>query len=49
MLKEVTQKTRSMDEREGYLRRNEQSGLGLEQERRQRRKSKEIIESLRRT
>ncbi|KAK1120220.1 hypothetical protein K0M31_012587 [Melipona bicolor] len=31
----------------GYLRRNELSGLGLDQERRQRRKSKEIIENLR--
>ncbi|KAK1137315.1 hypothetical protein K0M31_001827 [Melipona bicolor] len=37
-----------MEEREEYLRRNGLSGLGLDQERRQRRKSKEIIENLRR-
>ncbi|KOX74660.1 hypothetical protein WN51_13094, partial [Melipona quadrifasciata] len=45
---EGRQKTRSMEEREGYLRRNALSGLGLDQERGQRRKSKKIIENLRR-
>ncbi|KOC59656.1 hypothetical protein WH47_11086 [Habropoda laboriosa] len=45
---EGRQKTRSMEEREGYLTRNGWSGLGLVIERRQGRESKEMIENLKR-